>query len=268
MSGVAASLGYLVNPLMLVPVVALAMVLAWHRRRALAVVFIGFALIAPLGWGMRNLSHDLPSERSGDSRAWINMVQGASPEYHDAYRGTIRGDADSRIRLDRIGAAQQRAVLKPRTALDYVISRVAAEPGRFLKWYVVDKPLLLWDWSIRMGAGDIYVYPTYSSPFETSVVLYGWKSLAHAMNGVLAGLVLVACVLNLLQILASRDVMDRVVVRGVVIGMLGSLVAAHVVFQAEPRYAIPYRAFQFAACAALVGMAMSKLPGMKTKNDA
>lgn len=49
--------------------------------------------------------------------------------------------------------------------LKEIASRFAQEPLRHAKWYLFDKPMAFWSWSMIQGFGDVFVYPVSSSPY-------------------------------------------------------------------------------------------------------
>lgn len=253
--GLVATLAYLVNPVMLVVTAALGVVLVWRWRPGLAAMFLLAALLGPFGWSARNHALHLDPAQSGDSRAWINLVQGASPEYHDAYRASVGGDLYAARMMQRISQAQEQAVADHAQGLHYIWERVLQAPAAMTRWYLLDKPLLLWDWSIRMGQGDVYVYPTSGSPLESVAPLSLWKRIAYSMNSILALGTLVALLWGAVLVL-HRSQKSAASAAGTTTTMIVAAVAAltglHVVFQAEPRYAIPYRGLQFLLLAGFI----------------
>ena len=161
-----------------------AVVLAWKRLapRGVALALLAGSLCLPLAWTARNAGLDA-SDDSARGRALINLVQGAWPEYHDVYReAVLRNDETARATLSRIEDQQRLMTASPVAGLQALATRFAASPGRYLAWYAWQKPALFWGWSIRMGQGGLYAYPTLQSPFER---LPTWRALAafcHAVN--------------------------------------------------------------------------------------
>ena len=43
--------------------------------------------------------------------------------------------------------------------------RFVAEPGRHLKWYLIGKPIALWQWNLVQGGGGGFVYPVSRTPY-------------------------------------------------------------------------------------------------------
>lgn len=247
-AGLAAAAAYLVNPMMLVAVVAVGMVLLVMRKPRMSVLFLAVAMLGPVGWSVRNQVTAMPATNADSARAWINLVQGASPEYHVVWHGSLAGNETSIQQMRVIDEAWTGAMADRRIAFAYVADRFKEEPVAMMKWYALDKALLLWDWDIRIGQGDIYVFPTRGGPFESSLIMSAWKGVARRINPVLAWMTLLACVLALVAVLRSRRRPVDQASWLVVAAVTGSMTILHMVFQAEPRYAIPYRPFQFLMC--------------------
>ena len=47
---------------------------------------------------------------------------------------------------------------------------MAAAPGTYAKWYLLDKPVWLWSWPLVQG-NDVNVYPVGNSPYERQPVM-------------------------------------------------------------------------------------------------
>lgn len=49
-----------------------------------------------------------------------------------------------------------------------ILARFSAEPGRYLRWYLLGKPYYLWSWDDVQGMGGSFVYPVTRSPYFES----------------------------------------------------------------------------------------------------
>ena len=143
--------------------------LFWRERlpRA-ACALLALALLAPAMWAMRDVpapGADMPG------RTEMNLIQGSWPEYHVAfhYRNV---DPVARDIMASMSAEIALLATDPETALATVSSRLGRHPGRYLAWYLIEKPFLLWDWDIRIGAGDVYFHPPHKSPLESNEGLH------------------------------------------------------------------------------------------------
>jgi hypothetical protein len=235
-AGAVFGLAYLVNPVIaLFPVVALPVF--WRRGLArVGAAMLAVSLVAVVGWAIRNV--DVPHT---PGRAAINFVQGSWPDYHWDYRGRqLWRAAEFQAIVDDVN----RVVDTPAIGWPIVGHRLASDPARYVRWYALEKPWLLWDRSIQLGQGGIYFLQTERSPFETSPVLRAVQAVYMAANPFLTALLAGMTLLLLFR----RDHPSALLCALLVL----YLTAIHVVFQAEPRYAIAYRPLEAIIVAAAV----------------
>jgi 4-amino-4-deoxy-L-arabinose transferase-like glycosyltransferase len=243
-AGLAFGMAALTNAI-LVPfgvLLAGALYLRRHLTKRAAAVLAMSALALPLAWGIRNAQ--LPSGPSSSGRAMINLVQGSWPTYHSAYLQAVSGDPEGSRIMHEIGHESDVMRREPTEGLRLMAHRMAAAPLHYVAWYL-GKPALLWDWSIRMGQGDIYVYPTINSPMDSNPLLRAWVSICHGINTLLMLLAFAGCIAALVR--------GRCAPTGFVTGLLLVYVTVlYSVLQAEPRYSIPFRGMEILlACHAL-----------------
>lgn len=224
------------------PLLAAALYLRRQTSMRLALVLTASALALPLAWGIRNAQ--LHSGPSSSGRALLNLVQGSWPDYHSGYLQAVQGDPDGIRTMQAINHESELLRTQPREGLRLMADRMEAAPLHYAAWYL-GKPALLWDWSIRMGQGDIYVYPTVSSPLDDKPLLRAWVSLCHGINGMMMLLAFAGCI----AVLVRRNCAS--------IGYVAAIQLLYVtllysILQAEPRYSIPFRGLEILlACHAL-----------------
>lgn len=246
LSGLAWSVAALTNAILLPFALVLAGVLwlrgAADRRMALALALT--SLILPVAWGARSLT--IPPSTSSTGRAVMNLVQGSWPEYHDAYQRASRGDTAAAHDLDLMNG--EMAALQGHTAkgLSRVGQRIGEAPLRYLGWYL-SKPALLWSWDIRIGQGDVYVYPTRNSPLRSGGSLAFLEVLCYVLNPIVGLCAIAGATLALLRKPS-----------GMLVLVLPALFATFVygVLQSEPRYSVPFRGFEIL----LAAYALNALP--------
>jgi hypothetical protein len=242
LAGIAWGAAALCNPVALLFVPLLALGLAARRQFRLAgALLLGFALLAG-PWELRSLGLD-PAQRGG-VRAKVNLVQGSWPSYHIAYVSR-NAHPEPRAILREIDAEERLIRQDTAAGLRAMWRRMREHPGLFLHWYLLEKPLLLWDWDIRIGAGDVYVHPVSNSPLERHPLLSAFKRRLAAINTGLS----VAALAYALRLLARARA--RTPEALLAAGVFLYLTAVHVVLQAEPRYATAYRAIEIALLFAL-----------------
>lgn len=241
-AGLLWGLAYLVNPVFLfVPLLFLPWLLRGEKKR-LCLLFVVMSFALPIAWSVRNAGISV-ADRSSSDRALSNFVQGSWPEYHAAYNSRNTGEEPERI-LRQIGAEDALIHADKLAGIKVVIARMSGDPLRYGFWYFAQKPFLLWDWSIRLGDGDIYVYGVQHSPFERPGLLATLKSAARAVNAwfffAAAGYALLS-----LPTLFRPDARSEAFPRLAVVLLFFYFTGVHTVLQAEPRYAIPYRPLEF-----------------------
>ena len=250
-SGVIFGAAAVTNAVLLPFGVLLAAFLAWRRletRQLCAALAIG-ALLLPCGWALRNGM--LPSSASSDSskdRALQNFAQGASPDFHKAYRDSFFGDANEQKNAGiALRAVNSKYLLLNKSLPDglaYFFHEVNEQPLRYTLWYLIGKPSELWGWSIIVGQGDIYVYPTINSPFKIQGPWIAVEAFCQSINLLLmllatAGLLGFSLSLNLRKIATSSRSVQAALAAPFV--LLAFITLVYCVLQEEPRYAIPYR---------------------------
>lgn len=238
-SGICFSLAALTNAV-LIPFAPLLAVYLLMRKKASRLVCASLAIaalaaIAP--WIARNSFLPVTTESrdtSSSGRALLNFVQGSWPDMHSAYQASMKHDPDGTLIMFAI--ARESAVMEqsPRAGLALVWHRMASRPGHYLWWYL-GKPALLWDWDIRIGQGDVYVYPTRNSPFKTEAAFRAVAALCRTLNPWLFVFAAAGCVLMLLP--RQRTPPDRTAT----MLMLVFVTTVYSVLQAEPRYSVPFR---------------------------
>lgn len=240
-AGVAFGYAYLVNPLIALFPPLLAWLL-WRRAgRAASLCFGTVFFLAVAGFAIRNVQLP-PPEHHAPGRAAINLVQGSWPQYHAAWQAAIHGDPIGKAILDEIDDETRLVDARPLEGLRVVARRMGRAPLYYGPWYLWEKPLLLWDWEIRMGPGGEYVLVVRESPLERNPTLRGVGGLLHRLNPLIS-LVALAAMLGVAWRWRNATTTARAI--GFATAALGLyLTLIHDVFQAEPRYANAYRGIE------------------------
>jgi 4-amino-4-deoxy-L-arabinose transferase-like glycosyltransferase len=126
--------------------------------------------------------------------------------------------------------------------LDEIVSRFSADPVRYLRWYVLGKPYMLFSWDMVVGQGDVWIYPLLINPYELNDPLMdGTHALMKALHWLLVLLAAIACVLVWLpfgsRYLARPHLYAMRLLSLVVLYFL----AVHMIGTPLPRYAVPLR---------------------------
>lgn len=253
-AGIAFGYAALVNTLVaLFPVLVAALLLHSRERRKLAFAFLPSFLAIPVLW--LAMAPTPPSETpNGLDRAAMNLIQGSWPQYHLAWRTRMDNEVSQQI-MDMI-SDEVALVLQDRPAgLASMSDRFAHDPTRFIRWYTLEKPWLLWDWDIRLGWHGIHFLPTTSSPFESNPALRVLHASMRAANPIIFMLAILA-VLFLLKtrLRGHRTPLPAIITAGFTV----YVTVLHALLQAEPRYSIAYRPGQLL----LASTALSLLPAL------
>lgn len=209
-------------------------------RRALLLALI--SLLLPAAWGLR--SSVIPVTGTSTHRAAMNLVQGSWPTYHDAYQLAMKGNPAGKQTIQAIDAEIARFDQGPHAGLARMLDRMSGAPGTYLAWYL-SKPAVLWGWDIRIGQGDIYVYPTRQSPFATLPAWKSMESLYFLANPLLA----IFSAIGAVYALTRKNAPSTHLAMAAIVAF-ATLVYG--VLQSEPRYATPFRGFEAAlACIAI-----------------
>ncbi|HET7649320.1 MAG TPA: phospholipid carrier-dependent glycosyltransferase [Gammaproteobacteria bacterium] len=233
-----------------------------QAARGAAILVFGFMLTwAP--WLVRN---HISVGHSGDPTVLISSLhQGMYPGmmYHDD--PASQGYA---YYADPSYAAENRSL---GTATQAILGQFARHPAKELYWYLAGKPLLLWSWTLVAGSGDIFIYPTFLSPYSTGAPLFLFThALMYGLHWMLVILALIASLavwtryarryLNGPQIVAARMVSLLLFYNTAVLMVLSPYV----------RYSIPFLPFEFgmAALAAYMLGNDAKTLRARSRNDA
>lgn len=224
-AGIALGLSYLVNPVTALFPVALLAVCRTKAKLRLGLLILVIATIPVLAWSVRNNYVGA----TANTRAWQNLEQGSWPELYFALRFSQADPRALQIR-DQIDTETGILLRDHPKGLKMMSRRLAEHPLDTLRWYALQKPYLLWDWSIQAGAGGPYTLDVKNSPLDRGL-LASWKSLARLLN---PALFVFAVGFALLHFLRSSTIAPSAL-------FFLYITAVHDVFQAEPRYAIAYR---------------------------
>lgn len=240
-AGAVFSLAALTNAALLPIALIIALALLLRRlghRRALAMLALA-SLVLPAIWFIRNVTTE-PGDGAAQ-RASMNLVQGSWPTYHTAYQLAMRGDAEGLRTSAAIDSEIASFRQGTRAGMTTLCTRMCAAPLTYLSWYL-EKPALLWGWDIRIGQGDVYVYPTRNSPFKTVAL---WRAI-EAFCFVLNPLLMLGAAAGALIAIVRRSTSSIALAMAV---LALSITAIYAVLQSEPRYSVAFRGVEIALAA-------------------
>lgn len=216
-------------------------------RSSAGLLLLG-SLLLPGAWAVRNATLPVvapaPNTTSTD-RAIQNFVQGSWPQYHSAWYGRLSGDPEATRAMARIDGEIAAMVADPSGGASAVVRRLASSPLLYSSWYL-SKPMLLWGWDIRIGAGDVFIYPVVKSPYLSSPFFMLMAAIAHALNVAMFLAASIFCILVVLRPAMRNDGKLQCAI------LLLYVTAIYCVLQSEPRYSIPFRPLQLLAAVAML----------------
>lgn len=244
-SGIAFAAAGLTNAVIVPAAPLFAAVMAWrdkaNRGRWLCLLLA--ATLPCAAWALRGAQ--LPPSLTSSNRVAMNFVQGSWPEYHSAWFAAISGDPAAKAIMSLIDNDIARLHDDRVAGMEAIFERMRHAPMHYLAWYA-SKPLELWGWSIGIGQGDIYVYPTFASPLTGAGPLRSITDLLYFANPFLMLLAL-AGVTTILATLGKRE---PALVFAILLGVYATCVFT--VLQADARYAVPYRGIEWVAISAAI----------------
>jgi hypothetical protein len=243
-AGLAVGFATWVNPVALPLVIVLPALVLWSRGWRPALVLLMAAALLPTMWSVTTTGW--PGQGAARERAAFNYVFGLYPEGHTRWfaHASVR-DPDGTAFLAQVDADTKRVAADTAVAVELLDARIAdVGLGPMLRWYLLDKPWLLWDWSIRIGQGDLQVNKLARPPFQVDPPFQLLAAVAKAANPLLVALAGLACAFVLVNVRHRED--PRALALAAVVACVLIHTAVHVVLQAEPRYSIPLRPLQLA----------------------
>lgn len=234
-AGVALATTWLVNPTSILITPLLALIYLRCNAAANRTNWKGLLLIvAPLvvtstTWTMRNAFVVEEDSLQSSDRLLVNLIIGMHRNYYDIWRADKR-DPNNPATLD------SNAVDGSYLSLARLwLARTAEAPLDTLRWYGLEKPLMLWSWNVQIGYDDIYVYRVNRSIYDVSNLA---QATYKAMRFLHPILLLFAC---LGLIFLTRPCNDK---RWIVVTIYSSTISVSLVYvasQADPRYSFPLR---------------------------
>jgi 4-amino-4-deoxy-L-arabinose transferase-like glycosyltransferase len=129
--------------------------------------------------------------------------------------------------------------------LSEIADRFRAEPGRYLHWYLIGKPLTFLSWDMIVGMGDVFVYPVTASGYDTDPVLIATHKAMYLLHWPIVLLALLGGVLVWLPSVRQRLAPQDLIVAQLLSLVLGYFLAVHIVGTPLPRYSVPLRPVLF-----------------------
>ena len=224
--------------------------LGWKKGLQCSAVMIAGFLLIFTPWLIRN--HTILG-KAIDDRLMINTLHhGMYPNFQ--YEGDVRTygypyhfDPRSNEISQSMGSVVQE-----------IWRHFREEPAKYLKWYLVGKPVAFWSWGIVQGDGDVFIYPVLESPYRGVQLFEITRALSRHLHWVVVCLAAAASLLVWLPLWSNSLGRESLMVARFVAVVLLYFTLLHVVGLPCPRYAVPLRPFLF-GMAFLLPFLLSKL---------
>lgn len=213
----------------------LALIAAWNWRYSwkqltMTMVVLLLATIVVWGpWKSYKLNHD-PNNQTSQVAASFALGQYPNLTYGNAPRG-----------FPYVADPQYKEMKENLTsAFIITLQRVSEEPGRYIQWYLIGKPVQFLSWGILVGYGGPYVYPFKDdilSSTKAGVLDIQAYRFAHWPIVLLASMVVLWSGLQMLKRKVTDDQSGRFLMFGGLLFIY--FVAVHTVLAPLPRYSIP-----------------------------
>lgn len=253
-AGLAFGYAALINTLMLLfPIIVVVVMACTRDRKPALALLLGFSLL-PAAWWLASPSPDADT-RNNSHRAVMNLVQGSWPHYHQAWRAR-NAHASARQIMETIDEEIALANEAPRTGMAVILERMSLDPAGYARWYLLEKPYLLWDWDIQLGWGGIHFLPVETTPMERHPMLRTSHLILKSLNPLLFALASIAAVILVISWLRGRNPPFA----ALLVALFAIYVTGlHTVLQAEPRYSIPYRPEQMLLACGMLAILLTRL---------
>lgn len=271
LAGVLFGWAYLVNPLIaLFPPIAALLVCRHVGNARLGSLCLAAFLVPVVAFAVRNAQVDTRSPAGHVGRVAMNLAQGAWPEYHQAWHAQQLGDPGGIAIMRQIDNDAELLDKDPAAGVASLTRRMRDYPGYFAKWYLWQKPALLWSWDIQIGPGGVYVLDVRHSPLETHPLLRASTTTLQRLNPLCTLLAFAGALSVLVGALRKSSWAPPAAATSAVLFLY--LTAIHALLQAEPRYAIAYRGIEILlsvtslqlVVGALLGRANARFHSTKT----
>jgi len=225
-------LAILVRPtLQYFPLFFFIVLIFYHRKiTRMSVVFLIISLLPMLLWGGRNI---LVVGQWSDQTLMINgLYHGSFPwfMYHnipESFGFPYHFDPQASEVYQGVGRT-----------LEIIFERFVADPWNYLSWYLFGKQFFLWQWSIIAGQGDIFIYPTLTSPYygeKISLFTYSVNKVVHLFWLIVAFAGLTVIVKKFLK----RETLSFALI--VISAIFLYTILIHIIVAPFPRYGIPFK---------------------------
>lgn len=130
------------------------------------------------------------------------------------------------------------------SVLKKIFSRFENEPARYIRWYLIGKPVTFFSWKTKLtGNDDIFVYPVLNSPYHHAKTFRITYLVMYTLHWPVIILALFSSILVWLP--SARKVFsdEAIIVSRFCSLLLMYFVLVHIAVTPTPRYSVPLRPF-------------------------
>lgn len=200
------------------------------------------------GWAIRGTVNVPQDSASSSTRLLTNLIIGSHHNFHSMWRENPRNPSNPAT-IDEANLQGSYSAFA-----QLLTERVADNPLHYAHWYFIQKPIMLWDWNILVGQGDIYVYPVNYSLYHTSKPAIFTYSVMRASHYWLFGCALLGLIFLAVN-LKEND--KKTTVSLFIYSAVIYVSAVYVISQAEARYSVPLRPLMYLGAAYFLSMFVS-----------
>ncbi len=199
-------------------------------------ICIGFVLILS-PWIARNL---VTLNKVSDGTLMVNFL------HHGMYPEFMKDDRPETFGFPyRFDPRSDEITQNTVSVLKEIKARFQKEPFKYLKWYVLQKPVVLWSWGMIQGY-DIFVYVVSNSPYLTNPVFRWSYFFMKYIHNALMVLCVFGCVMAWFPKRWLSLSGQAVYTARFVSAMIIYFTLLHMVGAPFPRYSVPLRPFMYA----------------------
>ncbi len=202
------------------------------KKKSLALILGFFLVMTP--WMVRNkISLGTASDSSSMNSS---LAQGIYPQI------TYNSDPKTFGYPYRFDPRFQEISANKGAIVKEFLTRLTHEPRRYLHWYILEKPVWLWSWSIIQGQGDVFVYPVTHSPYFEQPWFQFSHQIMAATHWIFVFLGGIGCILPWLPQKFQPTTREPSLFTARLLSLaLGFMTGMHMIVPPYPRYSIPLR---------------------------
>jgi len=206
----------------------------WKKK---TIVFMTAFYLTLTPWMLRNM---VTFGKISDERLEINFLHhGIYPDF------MFQNKAHTYTMPYRYDPESPEISKSKKAVLEELFKRFRLEPGKYIWWYIVKKPISFWSWGVVQGFKNIFIYPVSSTPYWTNQFFMYSHRVMRFFHGPIVILGLIGCLFPWMKV--TRTYLDSK--KAAALRFLALLLIyytlLHIAGAPFPRYSIPLRPFLY-----------------------